>query len=293
MNEHPNIGFIGLGRMGYLMAGNIAKAGYPLTVYNRTRQKAEALAKEFDVTVASSLKELTKSSDIIISMLSDDEAVETTYLGPEGVFSVDVSQKILIDMSTISPSTVGKIYQKAKGHSADMLDAPVSGSTAAAETASLMIMVGGDKDIVAKVKGLFESMGSKTIHVGDSGSGSTMKLAVNSMIHSLNQALSEALLLSERAGIEVETAYEVIANSAVAAPVVQYRRPLFENLSAHPVSFALDLAKKDVRLALALAESFETDMPQAQTNYSMLESASKAGYGQEDMAAVFEYLRKS
>ncbi len=285
------VGFIGLGRMGYLMARNIAQADYPLTVFNRTRAKADSLAKEVGVTVAPSVKALSESADVIISMLTEDEAVKAVYLGEEGVLQTDVKNKVLIDMSTISPKTVLELNEVAASKGASFLDAPVSGSTAAADSASLMIMVGGEASVLEHAQSILETMGSKLIHVGASATGATMKLAVNSIIHSLNEALSEALVLAERAGIKTETAYDVIANSAAAAPVLHYRRPLYEDLEAHPVSFALDLAKKDVRLALELAQSLNAPLKQAQTNFDMLSQASEAGYGQKDMAALLEFLR--
>jgi 3-hydroxyisobutyrate dehydrogenase-like beta-hydroxyacid dehydrogenase len=277
--------------MGYLMARNIAQAGFPLTVFNRTRAKAEALAQEVEVAVADSVADVAQEAEIIITMLADDEAVKAVYLAAGGLLETIGENAVLIDMSTISPETVRELYRVTRQKDASFLDAPVSGSTPAADAASLMIMVGGEEATLTRAKPVLERVGSTVIHVGPVTTGATMKLAVNSIIHSLNEALSEALVLSERAGIQLETAYEVIANSAAAAPVVHYRRPLYEQPDAHPVSFALDLAKKDVRLALELAAALGSPLPQAEVNYALLEQASESGFGQKDMASLLEYLR--
>jgi 3-hydroxyisobutyrate dehydrogenase-like beta-hydroxyacid dehydrogenase len=180
---------------------------------------------------------------------------------------------------------------KAETRGASFVDAPVSGSVALAESATLTIMAGGDVAHVEMARPLFEAMGSKVYHVGPLGSGAAIKLAVNSIIYGLSESLSEGLVVAERAGIEREVAYEIFDNSAIAAPFVHYRREAFEQPGTVPVALRMVLAKKDMLLALGLAGNLGADMPQAKVNLEVMEEAIAAGYGDHDMSAVAEYLR--
>ncbi|MFD1498754.1 NAD(P)-dependent oxidoreductase, partial [Streptosporangium lutulentum] len=146
-------------------------------------------------------------------------------------------------------------------------------------------------DAVRRGREVLSSLGDPVLHLGESGRGSAMKLVVNTIVHSLNQAVSEALVLAERAGIERATAYSVFVNSAVSAPFVQYRREAFERPGEVPVAFRLELAAKDLRLALELADKVGADLPQARVNREVLGAAMAAGFGDEDESAVARYLR--
>ena len=173
-----------------------------------------------------------------------------------------------------------------------MVDAPVSGSTDAARTASLTIMVGGPPDAVAAVRPAFDAMGSTVYHLGATGAGSVAKLAVNNIIYSLGNAVSESLVLAERAGIDRATIYEVFENSAVAAPMIAYRHDAFVRPEDTEPMFALTLARKDLRLIADLAEDVGAPMRQARTNLEMISDAVDAGYGDHDMADVALHLRE-
>jgi 3-hydroxyisobutyrate dehydrogenase/2-hydroxy-3-oxopropionate reductase len=173
-----------------------------------------------------------------------------------------------------------------------MVDAPVSGSVASAASGELLIMVGGEEHDVERVRPILEAMGSKVIRVGGLGSAVAMKLAVNVVVYGLNQALSEGLVLAERAGVARELAYEVLASSAVGAPFVHYRRDAFERPGEIPAAMPMPLAEKDLVLALHLAREVVTPMPQAVMNRELLHAAAESGYAEFDISAIAEYLRR-
>jgi 3-hydroxyisobutyrate dehydrogenase-like beta-hydroxyacid dehydrogenase len=287
------VGFIGLGRMGTPMATNLCRAGFDVSLYNRTRERAEALAREIGAQVADRPADLSTTADVVITMLADGAAVEEVYCGSGGVLESIRPGAIAVEMSTIGPALVGKLAGALAEAGAGLVDAPVSGSVALARDGQLTVMAGGTVDHVQRVRPMLEAIGSRVFHVGPVGSGATIKLAVNAVIYGLCEALAEGLVLAERAGIERTTAYEIFASSAVAAPFVHYRRQEFERPGESPVAFRLALAKKDLDLILELGEQLRSPMPQACANVGVLEAALSGGYGDHDVAAVAEYLRHS
>lgn len=287
-----DVAFLGLGTMGSRMAANLASAGHRLRVYNRTAAKTEDFVAAHEAVLAPTPAAAAAGAEAIVTMVADAAAIRDLYEGEDGVVAALSPGQLCIDMSTIAPSDVSDLAAQAATRGASFVDAPVSGSVALAESASLTIMAGGDADDVERARPLFEAMGSKVYHVGGGGSGATIKLAVNSIIYGLSEALSEALVAAEKAGIERQTAYDIFANSAIAAPFVHYRREAFEHPGEVPVAFRMVLAKKDLLLALALAEQLGADMAQARVNLEVIEAAIAAGYGDHDMSAVAEYLRK-
>jgi len=262
--------------MGVRMAANIARSGFPLLVYNRTRAKAEAFAKSTNATVASSPAEMAGACDVLITMVSDGSVVEEIYGGPGGVLENLGPGIIAVEMSTIGPEAVLSLSSKLEARGGRLVDAPVSGSVAFAESAMLTVMAGGSADDVNAVRPVLETMSSKIFHLGPVGAGAAMKLAVNTIVYALSGALSEGLVLAERAGIARSAAYEVFSSSAIAAPFVHYRRAAFERPEETPVGCRLALAQKDMDLILALAERLELALPQAETNFNVLQAASKS-----------------
>ena len=285
------VGFIGLGRMGYPMAANIAAAGFPLAVWNRTASKSEVLAAETGAVVAPSAASLAGTVDVLITMVADGRVLSDLYTGGGDMCGSLRAGTLCVDMSTVSPVESRQVAAAVEGAGGRFVDAPVSGSTALASAGTLTIMTGGRAEDVETLRPVLEAMGSRLYHIGSSGSGATIKLAVNSIVYGLGQAVAEALVLAEAAGIERETAYEVFVNSAIAAPFVQYRQEAFLKPGEVPVAFRMVLAQKDLDLALDLAASVGASMPQAGLNRSELVEAIKAGFGDHDMSAVAEYLR--
>lgn len=286
-----SVGFLGLGNMGTQMAANIARAGFPLLVYNRTRSKAEALARQLGVQVGDSPAHVAGSCDAVLTMVSDADALEDLYFGPEGVVEGLRPGTKCVEMSTVGPDAIWRLAAGMKSTGAALLDAPVSGSIASAQTGQLAMMVGGTVADLGRVRTVLNAMAARVFHVGALGAGATMKLAVNAVVFGLNQALAEGIVLAEAAGIDKERAYEVFANSATAAPFVHYRREAFLNPGQVAVAFSLDLARKDLDLIESLAGKLHAAMPQTVVNRQTIESAVNDGRGGEDVSAIAEYLR--
>lgn len=286
------VAFLGLGRMGRPMATNIAEAGFPVIVCNRTRSVAEEFASTRPgITVADDPRDAAENADVVVTMLADEHALRAVYQGPRGLLAGWSPGKIALDMGTTGPMGTGWLAREIDAAGGAAIDAPVSGAVKAAEEAQLTLMVGGPVDIVTRLRPLLQSMGAVIYHLGDSGSGAVMKLAVNNVIYGLGQAISEALVLTERAGIDRAQAYEVFSNSAVAAPMVNYRRDNYVHPDTAHAQFALTLAAKDLGLIMELATAVGSPMPQAAVNRDTTLRAIEHGLGDQDMAAVAVYLR--
>ncbi|MGJ3262812.1 MAG: NAD(P)-dependent oxidoreductase [Salinarimonas sp.] len=290
MSGTMRIGFAGLGRMGAPMAARLADAGFPLAVWNRTADKVQALARDIGARVAASPAALAAESDVVIAMVADDAASQALFDGAQGLAEA-ADGRLFVEMSTVSPDHVRRLGARLAQRGGALIDAPVSGSVDAARAGTLAIMAGGAPEDVARARPALEAMGRVVLETGPLGTGATMKIVVNSLIHGLNQTLAEALTLAESAGIATRDAFAVIENSAAAAPMLGYRKPLYLEPQAHPVTFALDLALKDMGLALALAEAGGVATPQARVTRAVLAEASAAGLGREDMAAVVPFMR--
>ena len=270
------------------MVGTLRRAGFEVVAWNRDRGKCHAVAHTSGAEVAEGAAEAASAADVAITSLADDAAVEAVYADAVEGFHAG---QVVLEMSTIAPETVRKVARSVQGSGATMLDAPVSGSVPVVERGELLIMVGGDPDALERARPVLEALSSTIIHVGELGTGATMKLAVNALVHGLAVALSESLVLAERAGVERTTAYEVFASGAAAAPFVLYKRAAFERPDETPVAFSLDLVAKDLDLILALAERVGAPMPQADTNREEVGAALAAGLGESDMSALAGYLR--
>ncbi|UES45911.1 NAD-binding protein [Roseibium aggregatum] len=286
------VGIAGLGRMGVRMAANLAAAGLNVCVWNRTAGPAQDFASAHNAFSAANPKDLAERSDVVITMLADDAAAEAVYLGPDGLLEASGGSRVLAEMGTISVPMAERLALSAREKGRRFVDAPVSGATQAAADAKLLIMAGAEATDVPDLARLFEVLGRKTVWLGKSGAGAAMKLGVNMLIHGLNQTLAEALTLTTAAGIPKEQAYEVVENSAAAAPVLAYRKGLYLDETAHDVSFTVALARKDVGLALELASTCGVIMPQAELNHAVLKAAGSAGYDDRDMASILSFVNK-
>jgi len=270
------------------MVGTLRRAGFDVVAWNRDRGKCHAVAHTSGAEVAEGAAEAASAADVAITSLADDAAVEAVYANAVEGFHAG---QVVLEMSTIAPETVRKVARSVQGRGATMLDAPVSGSVPVVERGELLIMVGGDPDALERARPVLEALSSTIIHVGELGTGATMKLAVNALVHGLAVALSESLVLAERAGVERTTAYDVFASGAAAAPFVLYKRAAFERPDETPVAFSLELVAKDLDLILALAQRVGAPMPQAETNRDEVRSALAAGMGKRDMSDLAGYLR--
>lgn len=286
------VAVVGTGRMGGAMAARVAGAGHALTVWNRTRATAESVATQCGgAAVADTAREAAQTADVVIVSLADDAAARATYRGEDGLAAGLGEGTVVADTSTVAPETVRALEGDVRAAGARLVDTPVSGSLSSVEGGTILVMAGGDSDAVERARPALESFAQRIILLGPLGSGSTMKLAVNAMVFGLNQALAEALVLAEKAGVERELAYEVIANSAVAAPFVGYKRAAYAHPESAPVAFALDLVAKDLDLAAALAGGVGAPIPQLETNRRVVGEAIDAGLGDADLSAIACHLR--
>lgn len=277
--------------MGRLMAANCARAGHEVTLWNRSPRPAQDLAEKIGASVAEAPAALAADAEVVVTMLADDAAARSVYLEKHKLIGA-TGAAVLIEMGTMSPALIADLATAAHERGKMFIDAPVSGATATAANAQLLIMAGAPDSMAGRLAPLFDAMGKATIWLGRPGAGAAMKLAVNLLIHGLNQTLAEALTLAEHAGIEPGRAFDVFESSAAAAPMLSYRRPLYIDEAAHDVTFTVALAAKDVTLALDLARAGGLAMPQTETTLGVLEAALEAGFGARDMAAMVNYMRE-
>ncbi len=285
------VAVLGIGHMGAAMSRALAGAGFDLVLYNRTLERAEALAGELGATAAATAADAVRDVDVAISMVADEAAVLDLYRGTDGVIAGLRPGAVAADMSTVPPTVVQALADEVRARRAGLLDAPVSGSVSLAETGGLTIMVGGEASDLERARPVFDALAKRVFHIGPLGTGAAMKLAVNTLIFGLNQSIAEGLVLAREAGIDPERAYDVLAASAAGAPFVGYKRAAFLDPDGTPVAFSVRLAEKDLRLITELGHALGVSMPQARTNLDVLRAADEAGRGEADFSAVAGQLR--
>jgi 3-hydroxyisobutyrate dehydrogenase-like beta-hydroxyacid dehydrogenase len=283
---------LGTGRMGSAMAERLAAQGIAVVIYNRTPDRATALAGKIGATVAGTPAEAASRADIVISMVADDAAVRDLYEGPDGIAAGIRPGSVAIDMSTVLPDTIRAVAPAVRTRGAGVLDAPVSGSVSSTLAGELTIMVGGEADDLERARPILDRLARRVFHLGPLGTGAVMKLAVNTLIFGLNGAVAEGLVLAERNGIDRALAYEVLASSAAGAPMVAYKRANFVEPETTPVAFSLALAAKDLRLIRELATASDTSMPQASVNLDTIRAAERSMGKDLDFALVASHLRQ-
>ncbi len=279
--NNTKLGWIGLGNMGNPMAKNLLKAGYDLSVYNRSTDKTE----EFKgvATVYQSISELVNNCDIIFTMLTNDDAVNQVY---QEVLKEELSGKLFIDFSTISQecSLTNAELVKAKG--AGFIDAPVAGSTIPAKEGTLIMMTGGNEKDVERAQPYFEKLGKLTKHLGANGSGVAAKLSINYFLSLIYQGLAETVLFSEKLGLERKDMLEIINESACGNGATKVKTPLLIN-DSYPAAFALDLMLKDI----LLAQKAGADFPLSQAMIDTYQNAQNKGLGKNDVIGIIEALK--
>ncbi|ERJ59413.1 hypothetical protein M472_11570 [Sphingobacterium paucimobilis HER1398] len=278
-----NIGFIGLGNMGYPMAKNLEKAGFPLTVYNRTSSRTAGF--EAQSVIATDVEHLIAGSNIIFTMLTNDAAVSAVY---EVITKLPIEGKLFVDMSTISQKLSRDVGDRLREQGASFVDAPVAGSTVPAKEGTLIIMAGGEERDIIRAMPYLEKMGKLTKHVGANGQGIAAKLAINYFLSTLYQGLAETVLFSSKLGVSREDMLEIINESASGSGATKVKTPLLLKDDYSP-AFALDLMLKDVLLAQEAGADYPLTKPLIDT-YS---AAQQAGLGEMDVMAVIDYLHKS
>lgn len=287
----PRLGLIGLGLMGAPMAANLMKAGFPLTVWNRTAEKSQNLAK-LGAAVAHSPAELAAQVEILITMVSDPPALEEVLWGKHGALPALKPGCVLIDSSTVSPSLARRIARECAAKSVGFLDAPVTGGTWGAQKGELVFMVGGEKEVFDRVRPVFQAVGKSFFLLGPNGAGQTVKLAMNLILALEVQALAEGLELVTRAGVEGEKLVEVLQSSMARAAVLDVKAPLILKRDFAP-SFPLRLMLKDVGLAMELAKENGLDLPAGSAAYKAYSAVKAAAKTDVDYAAIASYWKRN
>lgn len=278
------IGWIGLGNMGIPMAQNLEKAGFPLNVYNRNSEKT-ILFRNTKATVCKSIPELVTTSDVVFTMVSNDLAVQTIY---DEILSMDnIAGKLFIDMSTVSQKLSVSIAEKLKQKGASFVDAPVAGSTQPATNGTLIILAGGDKADVETAKPYFEKLGKLNKHLGPNGNGIAAKLSLNYFVSLTYLGLAETMLFADKQGVSRSDMLEIINESAIGSGATKIKTPLLIK-GEYPPAFALELMLKDI----LLARDNGADYPLTKSLVETYQEAQKAGYGEQDVMAVIDYLEK-
>jgi 3-hydroxyisobutyrate dehydrogenase-like beta-hydroxyacid dehydrogenase len=283
-----DLGYVGLGVMGSSVTRRLLAAGHSVTVWNRTPEKAAPLL-EAGAQWADSPREVAERSEVVFTMVTNTAAVQAVTDGPDGILAGLESGKVYVDMSTASPANTRALAEKVAAVGAQMLDAPVSGTSITVDEGKASVMVGGDEDAFERVKPVFEAIGPKVFHLGPSGAAVTMKIAVNLSLAVQMLAFSEGVLLAEKSGIPRERVVEVMLASVISSPMVAYRGPL---VLGHPdeVWFDCHMMQKDMNLALELGREVEVPLPTTAVTNEYLTAANAMGIGDRDFAVIFDVL---
>ena len=285
-----SVGFIGLGLMGQPMALNLVKAGFQVTVFNRTRNKAEPL-EQAGARVAASAAEAAREADVVMIIVSDTAAVEEVVLGKDGVLETLRPGAIVIDSSTISPAASRKFACHTAGKQASWLDAPVTGSKHGAAKGELTFMIGGDREALERAMPVLQVLGKKHVYCGAHGSGLSAKLAQNVIQASMVEVFSEAFVMATKAGVRPQALFEVIQSSLARSGLIDFKAPFVFKGDFTPY-FALKLMHKDLELALENAYAQTVPMPAAAAVKEIYGAAKAQGKGDMDYAAVITFFEE-
>lgn len=279
------LAFIGLGAMGARMAANLRSAGFSLRVYNRDRAKAKALADQ-GAQACDTPAAAAKGAEFIVSMVADDVATRAVMLGADGVLAGAGADAVILDSSTNTPAMAREVAQAAAARKQHYLDAPVSGSLAQAQGKELVFMVGGERAAFDRAQPLFSAMGRMATYVGASGAGATIKLINNMLSGTMTAAIAEAATVAEAAGLDGETALQVLAEGAAGSRLLKTRLPkMFKR--DFTAQFQLELMEKDLRYFLLLAQELDRPVPVASLVRSAFQAARRAELGKLDSCAVY------
>ncbi len=285
-----SVGFIGLGIMGQGMAANLLKAGFDLTVWNRTASRADALVAQ-GAKRADSPAALAAACEVIISCVSDTPDVHAVLLDEAGVIHGVRSGALVIDMSTISPQAASEMAAQLAERGVHFLDAPVSGGSEGAAKGTLSIMVGGDAAQVERAMPYFDALGKTITHVGPNGAGQTVKLVNQILVVGTMLAMSEALVFAQASGVDLEKTLAAVSGGAAGSWTLSNRGPQVINRDWRP-GFMIDLQQKDLRLVLEAADQVGAPMLATSTVFHMYRTLQMAGLGAEGNHALIKALER-
>jgi 3-hydroxyisobutyrate dehydrogenase len=290
METKSSVALLGLGTMGHGMANNLLKAGFPLTVWNRTRAKAEPLGA-LGAIVAENPADAAKNADIVIAMLSDDEASRAAWLGPNGVLTAMAPQSIAVECSTLSPEWIAELQSAVGGRGLRMVEAPVTGSRPQAEAGQLNFLAGADDDALAAVTPVLRCMSKEILHLGRVGCGAQLKLINNFLCAVQVTSFAQALAWMERTGLHLDTALDFLKRGAPGSGILS---AMSERMTSrtYDVNFLLRLMAKDVRYARSAAARLGVDLSMTSPTEELFRAAQDEGFGEKDMSAVAEVVRQ-
>lgn len=287
-----NIGFVGLGAMGQVIVPRLMAAGYPVTGWNRSADRAAPLIKG-GMKWAASPAEVSAASDVTFSIVTDGGAVKDVALGERGILAGIAPGGVYIDMGTISPEVTRAVAAQFAAKGFAMLDAPISGTTLTVEQGNASLMIGGDKATFERVEPVLRAIGPKVTYIGESGLAVTMKLAVNLLLMVEVIAFGEAVALAEKGGVKREVALEAILKSVAAPPVLGYRGPLILEGKMPKVPFAdVTLQQKDMLLVLELARKLGSPVPLAAGANEMMNACRGLGIDHNDFVVAHQVYRR-
>ena len=287
----PSIALLGLGTMGRGMAANLLKAGFPLTVWNRTKAKAEFLTHTA-ATVADSPAQAVKNSAVVLAMLADDAASRAAWLGQDGALAAMPSGSITIECSTLSPDWIRELHEAVTNRGLRMAEAPVTGSRTQAEAGQLNFLVGADEETLAAVTPVLKCMGKEILHLGPIGSGAQLKLINNFLCAVQVTSFAEALVWMEQTGLRLDTALEFLKRGAPGSGILAAMSERMTHRT-YDVNFLLRLMAKDLRYARAAAAQLGIDVSMSSPSQKLFRQAEELGLGEKDMSAVVEVVRRA
>ena len=289
VKENTRLGFIGIGNMGSRIAKRLLEHGYQVIAYNRTREAAEALVK-YGATVAESIAELASKADVILSSLTNDDAIKSVYADPEGVFAHMRRGSAIVEMSTVLPATSRQLYELSREAGVKFLDSPVSGSTPSAEEGTLTLFSGGDEELFQAAQPIFSSIASQYFYLGGSGAGTAMKLVANTLLGVGMQAIAESVALGQKEGLDRHRLLEVLSHTAVVAPAHLGKLSRADRGDYSP-QFAIRLMNKDFGLVLETAAAAKVPMPATAAAFQMNVAEFSEG-NEEDFSAVITLMER-
>lgn len=287
--QKPYIGFIGMGSMGSLMTMRLLQAGYPLGVYDRTKEKTHE-AVQNGATLADTPRDLALNSDFVLSSVTDNHALHELMYGQHGAIAGAKPGSVFVDLSTIAPSQSRQLAAAVKEQGADMIDAAVSGSTPQAKGGELVIFVGGEQETYSKAKPILEHLGKSVFYMGQQGMGTAMKMVVNTLLGLGLQAVAEAVALGEKAGLEKNMLLDVLAQTTVIAPTHKAKLDNLKN-GEYPTTFALALMRKDFSLIMREAAELSVSMPATAAAEQMYAAALARGLD-ADYSIMLQFMRE-
>jgi 3-hydroxyisobutyrate dehydrogenase-like beta-hydroxyacid dehydrogenase len=284
------VGVVGLGDMGTGMAERLLAAGHEVYGWNRTRAKAERLAAQ-GLRVLDSPRAVAESAELVITMVTDNAALQAVCDGPDGILAGLGRGSIFAEMSTTAPALVRALAQRVAATGGALLDAPVSGSILTLRDGKLLIMVGGERAAYERAEPILLAIGPKVRHVGEVGQAKALKIGVNLSLAVQMLAFSEGVLLAERSGVDRRVAFETFLQSVIASPMLQYRAPFALDPPDYPW-FPCAMMQKDMDLALQLGREMGVPLPTTAATQETLTATRALGYGDQDFAALFHGLAR-